>query len=95
MLQAFLTLIPVFVTPLFAVYVIGLLTRASSKAAVYGIAAGATYGVLALCDRDADGLAAVTPAMLEILGGLFKPEVLEGIKDAYVEGIEDGGLLTA
>jgi AcrR family transcriptional regulator len=42
-----------------------------------------------------DGLAAVTPAMLEILGGLFKPEVLEGIKDAYVEGIQDGGLLTA
>jgi hypothetical protein len=41
------------------------------------------------------GLAAITPAMLEILGGLFKPEVLEGIKDAYIEGTQDGGLLTA
>jgi hypothetical protein len=42
-----------------------------------------------------EGLAAVTPAMLEIFGGLFKPEVLEGIKDAYTEGTQNGGLLTA
>jgi AcrR family transcriptional regulator len=43
----------------------------------------------------ADGLAALTPAMLEIFGGLFKPDVLEGIREAYAQGKRDGGLLTA
>ena len=43
----------------------------------------------------AEGLAALTPAMLEIFGGLFKPEVLEGIREAYTQGKRDGGLLTA
>lgn len=52
MLQAFLTLIPVFVTPLFATYVIGLTTRAHRKAGLIGILSGAAYGVLALADRE-------------------------------------------
>ena len=52
MLQAFLTLIPVFVTPLFTIYAIGLFTRASTKAGIAGIALGASYGVLALFDRE-------------------------------------------
>jgi hypothetical protein len=43
----------------------------------------------------AEGLAALTPAMLEIFGGLFKPEVLEGIREAYTQGKRDEGLLTA
>jgi hypothetical protein len=33
--------------------------------------------------------------MLEIFGGLFKPEVLEGIREAYTQGKRDEGLLTA
>ncbi len=52
MLQAFLTLIPVFVTPLFTVYAIGLFTRASTKAGIAGIGVGACYGVIALIDRE-------------------------------------------
>lgn len=52
MLQAFLTLIPVFVTPLFTVYAIGLFTRASTRAGIAGIVAGACYGVIALIDRE-------------------------------------------
>ena len=41
MLQAFLTLIPVFVTPLFTIYVVGIFTRAHAKAGIVGILAGA------------------------------------------------------
>lgn len=52
MLQAFLTLIPVFVTPLFTVYAIGLFTRASTHAGIVGIGCGACYGVIALIDRE-------------------------------------------
>jgi SSS family solute:Na+ symporter len=52
MLQAFLTLIPVFVTPLFTIYVIGLFTQAHAKAGIAGICAGAFYGVIALIDRE-------------------------------------------
>ena len=37
MLQAFLTLIPVFVTPLFTIYLIGIFTRAHAKAGIMGI----------------------------------------------------------
>ncbi len=52
MLQAFLTLIPVFVTPLFTVYLIGIFTKAHRKAGITGILAGAFYGVVALVDRE-------------------------------------------
>lgn len=56
MLQAFLTLIPVFVTPLFTIYAVGLFTRASHHAGLAGIALGACYGVLALVDREVTDL---------------------------------------
>lgn len=52
MLQAFLTLIPVFVTPLFAVYLIGIFTRAHRKSGIAGILVGAAYGTVALLDRE-------------------------------------------
>ena len=52
MLKAFLTLIPVFVTPLFTVYVIGIFTKAHPRAGVTGILFGAAYGVIALYDRE-------------------------------------------
>lgn len=61
MLQAFLTLIPVFVTPLFTVYAIGLFTRASRKAGIAGIGFGACYGVLALIDRELTDLPGLAP----------------------------------
>lgn len=52
MLQAFLTLIPVFVTPLFTMYLIGVFTRAPRSAGLAGIAAGSLYGLAALTDRE-------------------------------------------
>jgi len=52
MLQAFLTLIPVFVTPLFTIYLIGIFSRAHAQAGIAGITAGAIYGVIALYDRE-------------------------------------------
>ncbi len=52
MLQAFLTLIPVFVTPLLTIYFVGIFTRAHAKAGIVGILAGAGYGVIALIDRE-------------------------------------------
>lgn len=55
MLQAFLTLIPVFVTPLFTIYLIGILTPAHRRAGMWGIVTGAAYGMLALWDRESSG----------------------------------------
>lgn len=52
MLQAFLTLIPVFVTPLLTIYLIGIFTAAHPKSGIAGILAGACYGVIALVDRE-------------------------------------------
>lgn len=52
MLKAFLTLIPVFVTPLFTVYLLGIFTGAHPRAGLSGILTGAAYGVVALYDRE-------------------------------------------
>ena len=52
MLKAFTTLIPVFVTPLFTIYMAGVFTRAHRKAGVIGLLCGSAYGLLALCDRQ-------------------------------------------
>ncbi|MCR9291468.1 MAG: hypothetical protein NXI32_02035 [bacterium] len=52
MLQAFLTLIPVFVTPLCGLYLVGVFTSAHRKSGVIGILAGASYGMIALLDRE-------------------------------------------
>ena len=57
MLKAFLTLIPVFVTPLFTLYIVGVFTRAHRKSAVIGIVVGALYGLAALYDREMTDLA--------------------------------------
>jgi SSS family solute:Na+ symporter len=52
MLKAFLTLIPVFVTPLFTIYLLGIFTDAHPRAGLTGILVGAAYGVVALYDRE-------------------------------------------
>lgn len=62
MLQAFLTLIPVFVTPLFTVYLIGVFTRAHAKAGIVGIISGAVYGVIALIDREVVDITWLAPS---------------------------------
>jgi SSS family solute:Na+ symporter len=57
MLDAFTTLIPVFVTPLFAVYVLGVLTRAHRHSGLVGLLVGSAYGVFALYGREAKRIA--------------------------------------
>ena len=52
MIQAFTTLIPVFVTPLFTTYVVGVLTPAHRRSGLIGLMAGSAYGMLALYDRE-------------------------------------------
>ena len=53
MLQAFTTLIPVFVTPLFTVYMLGVFTRVHRRSGIVGLVVGGVYGVIAFVDRQA------------------------------------------
>jgi SSS family solute:Na+ symporter len=56
MLKAFTTLIPVFVTPLFTMYMLGVFTRVHRTSGVVGLVCGGIYGVIALIDRQFTGL---------------------------------------
>ncbi len=53
MLDAFTTLIPVFVTPLCTMYVLGALTSVHRRSGLIGLAVGSLYGVFALYCREA------------------------------------------
>lgn len=52
MMKAFTTLIPVFVTPLFTIYLAGILTRVHRRSGLVGLLIGGFYGVVALIDRQ-------------------------------------------
>jgi SSS family solute:Na+ symporter len=52
MLDAFTTLIPVFVTPLCVIYVLGVLTPVHRRSGIIGLCTGALYGVVALYNRE-------------------------------------------
>ena len=54
MLKALLTLIPVFVTPLLTIYLVGIFTKAHRRSGLWGIVTGATYGMIALWDRESE-----------------------------------------
>ncbi len=58
-IKAFTTLIPVFVTPLFTVYMLGVLTPVHRRSGLIGLLVGSTYGVLALVDREFYDVAAI------------------------------------
>ena len=58
-IKAFTTLIPVFVTPLFTVYMLGVLTRVHRRGGIIGLLVGSSYGVLALVDRQFPDLTSV------------------------------------
>ena len=58
-IKAFTTLIPVFVTPLFTVYMLGVLTRVHRRSGIVGLLVGSAYGVLALVDRELYDLASL------------------------------------
>ena len=63
MLEAFLTLIPVFVTPLFVLYVVGTFTRVHRRSGIIGLLVGAGYGVVALYDREYDAIDWLSPSV--------------------------------
>lgn len=52
MIKAFTDLISVFATPLFTVYLAGVLTRAHRHSGLIGLLGGAVYGMLAFVDRN-------------------------------------------
>ena len=52
MLKAFTTLIPVFVTPLFTLYVAGVFTKLHRGSGTFGLLCGAAYGLVALVNRQ-------------------------------------------
>ncbi|MCA9173727.1 MAG: hypothetical protein KDB14_04500 [Planctomycetales bacterium] len=52
MLKAFTTLVPVLVTPLFTVYVLGVATSASRASGLLALIIGSAYGFVALVDRE-------------------------------------------
>lgn len=52
MVNASLSLIPVFVTPLFTIYLLGALTRVHKKSGLIGFLIGSLYGVLAFTQRE-------------------------------------------
>jgi len=59
MLQAFTTLVPVFVTPLFTIYVLGVATRAHRKSGLVGLIVGSAYGLVAFYAREAGKIEAL------------------------------------
>lgn len=65
MLKAFTTLIPVFVTPLFTIYIVGVFTRVHRRSGIIGLAVGGLYGVVALVDRQFWDVAALPPWFTE------------------------------
>ena len=52
MLKAFTTLIPVLVTPLFTIYVLGVTSPVHRSSGLIGLLVGSAYGVVALIDRE-------------------------------------------
>ncbi len=52
MIQASRTLIPIFVTPLFTIYLVGVLTRVPRQSGLVGLLAGSLFGILGFIDRE-------------------------------------------
>ncbi|QDT41497.1 Sodium/glucose cotransporter [Gimesia alba] len=52
MIKAFRTLIPIFVTPLFTIYLLGILTRVPRQSGLVGLIAGSLFGLLGFIDRE-------------------------------------------
>ncbi|WP_417375335.1 sodium:solute symporter family transporter [Gimesia maris] len=52
MIQAFRTLIPIFVTPLFTIYLLGVLSRVPRQSGLVGLIAGSSFGILGFIDRE-------------------------------------------
>ncbi len=54
MVDATLSLIPVFITPLFTIYLLGAVTRVHRRSAVPGLVIGGAFGCLSLLGRESD-----------------------------------------
>lgn len=65
MIQAFRTLIPIFVTPLFTIYIVGVLTRVPRQSGLVGLFAGSLFGLLAFIDRELFDIGWISPLLSE------------------------------
>ncbi|WP_299468444.1 sodium/solute symporter [uncultured Gimesia sp.] len=65
MIQAFRTLIPIFVTPLFTIYLLGVLTRVPRKSGLVGLIAGSLFGLFGFIDRELVDLEWLSPLLTE------------------------------
>lgn len=65
MIQAFRTLIPIFVTPLFTIYLLGVLTRVPHQSGLVGLIAGSLFGLLGFIDRELVDLEWLSPLLTE------------------------------
>ena len=63
MVQALRTLIPVFVTPLFTTYLVGILTRVPRESGLVGLLAGSLFGIVGFVDRELIDLNWVSPLL--------------------------------
>jgi len=52
MIQALRTIIPIFVTPLFTIYLIGALSRVPRQSGLVGLIAGSLFGLMGFVDRE-------------------------------------------
>lgn len=93
MLKAFTTLIPVFVTPLFTIYMAGVFTRANRHSGIVGLVCGGVYGVVALCDRQFYDVVWLPPWLTERWVALSWSVLVTAVAMAVatmILGLEDG-----
>ncbi|MBL4885957.1 MAG: sodium/solute symporter [Planctomycetaceae bacterium] len=65
MIKALQTLIPIFVTPLFTIYLVGVITRVPRQAGLLGLITGSLFGLLGFVDRELMDLTWVSPMLTE------------------------------
>jgi len=65
MVDATLSLIPVFITPLFTIYLLGAVTNVHRRSAIPGLVVGGAFGCLCLLARESEAFSWVSPIFSE------------------------------
>ncbi len=63
MVEALISLVPVFVTPLFTIYLLGAVTRVHAQSGLVGLVCGGLFGVLGFIDREVTDLTWLSPTV--------------------------------
>lgn len=61
MISALKTIIPIFVTPLFTIYLLGVLTRVPRESGLVGLIAGSCFGLIGFIDRELYDFNSISP----------------------------------